>query len=46
MYFTMASQMKVVESQINAAHMNATMLEGLKGVTKVMTSVNASMNPQ
>ena len=46
MMYTMVSQMKVVENQLAAAQMNATMLENLKGVNSVMSQVNASMNPQ
>ena len=46
MYYTMTSQMKVIQQTLGAAQMNATMMESLAGVNKVMTSVNASMNPQ
>ena len=42
----MASQLKGVEQQLNAANMNATMLDSLKGVNKVMGSLNTNMNPQ
>ena len=46
MYYTMASQMRVIETQLGAAQMNAQMMESLKGVNDVMSKVNASMNPQ
>ena len=45
MYYTMASQMRVIETQLGAAQMNAQMMESLKGVNDVMSKVNASMNP-
>ena len=38
--------MKVVESQLGTAQMNAQMLESLKGVNSVMSQVNTAMNPQ
>ena len=46
MYYTMASQMGVVQSQLAAAQMNAQMVESLQGVNSVMSQVNGSMNPQ
>ena len=46
MYYTMASQMRVIETQLGAAQMNAQMVESLKGVNSVMTQVNGQMNPQ
>ena len=46
MYYTMASQMKVIETQLAAAGMNAQMMESLKGVNQVMAQVNGSMNVQ
>lgn len=45
MYYTMASQMKTIVTMLGAAQMNAQMMESLKGVNTVMSSVNASMNP-
>eukprot|EP00354_Favella_ehrenbergii_P003487 CAMPEP_0170466714 /NCGR_PEP_ID=MMETSP0123-20130129/10566_1 /TAXON_ID=182087 /ORGANISM="Favella ehrenbergii, Strain Fehren 1" /LENGTH=110 /DNA_ID=CAMNT_0010732903 /DNA_START=27 /DNA_END=359 /DNA_ORIENTATION=- len=36
MYYTMSSQMKVIETQLAAAQMNATMMDSLKGVNNVM----------
>ena len=45
MYYTMASQMRVIETQLGAAQMNAQMVESLKGVNSVMQNVNAAMNP-
>ena len=45
MYYTMASQMRVIEQQLAAAQMNAQMLESLKGVNNVMSQVNKEMNP-
>ena len=45
MYYTMASQMGVVQSQLAAAQMNAQMVESLQGVNSVMSQVNGSMNP-
>ena len=38
--------MRVIETQLGAAQMNAQMMESLKGVNDVMGKVNASMNPQ
>lgn len=46
MYYTMASQMRVIEAQLTSAQMNATMVDALQNVNKVMSSVNAQMNPQ
>ena len=46
MYYTMASQMRVIETQLGAAQMNAQMMESLKGVNSVMQQVNGQMNPQ
>ena len=46
MYYTMASQMRVIETQLGAAQMNAQMMESLKGVNGVMQQVNGQMNPQ
>ena len=43
--YTMGSNLKAVEQQIGMAHMNATMVDSLKGVNKVMSGVNANMNP-
>ena len=45
MYYTMASQMRVIETQLGAAQMNAQMMESLNGVNTVMASVNGAMNP-
>ena len=45
MYYTMASQMRVIETQLGAAQMNAQMMESLKGVNGVMQQVNGQMNP-
>ena len=46
MYYTMASHMKAIQSQMAATGMNAQMLQSLKGCTSVMQNVNASMNIQ
>ena len=46
MFYTMAGQLKAIENQLATAQINATMLDSLKGVNKVMGSVNANMNPQ
>ena len=46
MFYTMAGQLKAIENQLATAQINATMVESLKGVNKVMGSVNANMNPQ
>lgn len=43
--YMMAGQLKGIENQLGMAQMNATMLDSLKGVNKVMTGVNAQMNP-
>ena len=45
MYYTMASQMRVIQTQLGAAQMNAQMVESLKGVNSVMQQVNGAMNP-
>ena len=46
MYYTFASQLRVIEQQLASAQMNAAMMNNLQNVNKVMTSVNAQMNPQ
>ena len=38
--------MRVIETQLGAAQMNATLMNNLKGVNDVMSKVNASMNVQ
>ena len=38
--------MKVIQTQLAGAQMNAQMMESLKGCTSVMQNVNASMNVQ
>ena len=38
--------MRVIETQLGAAQMNATIMDNLKGVNDVMSKVNASMNVQ
>ena len=45
MYYTMASQMKTIESQLAATQMNAQTLDSLKKVNGIMNQVNADMNP-
>ena len=45
MFYTMAGQLKAIENQLATAQINATMVDSLKGVNKVMGSVNANMNP-
>ena len=46
MYYTMASQMRVIENMLGQAQMNATMVDSLQGINSVMANVNAQMNPQ
>ena len=46
MYYQMGSQLKVIENTLATAQINATMLSSLQGVNKVMSRVNAEMNPQ
>ena len=38
--------MRVIETQLGAAQMNAQMMESLKGVNNVMSQVNGQMNMQ
>ena len=45
MFYTMGSQLKAIEQQLAFAQVNATMVESLKGVNKVMSKVNANMSP-
>ena len=46
MYYTFASQLRVIETQLASAQMNANMASNLSGVVNVMGRVNAQMNPQ
>merc|ERR1712060_1041516 len=41
----MSSQMTVMQNQMASMQMNQAVMEGLKGSTQVMQSVNADMNP-
>ena len=46
MYYTFASQLRVIEQQLASAQMNASMANNMKNVVGVMQNVNAAMNPQ
>ena len=45
-YYVMSSQLKAISMRLSTAEINASMVDALKGVNKVMSKVNAEMDIQ